>query len=213
MAETLTLQRPEQTRARILRSAAECFARRGYDATGVAEICRRAGVSKGALYHHFSNKQALFLELLNEWLVGLDEQLAELAQTEATVPERLVSMVAAAQQVFVDARGHLPIYLEFWSRASKDADTREATIGHYRRYQAFFEQLYAAGVAEGSLRPIDVQVVAQMTVSLAMGTLLQSLLDPEGSDWGAALWQAVSLLLKGMVASTEPDLREYTASR
>ncbi len=38
-------QRSEDTRARILRAALECFSRAGYDATGVAEICAAAGVS------------------------------------------------------------------------------------------------------------------------------------------------------------------------
>ena len=55
-------QRSEETRARILAAALDRFARYGYDATGVAEICRAAGVSKGAFYHHFPSKQAAFLE-------------------------------------------------------------------------------------------------------------------------------------------------------
>jgi len=40
--------------------ARELFAERGYDATSVEEVLRRAGVSKGALYHHFPTKEALF---------------------------------------------------------------------------------------------------------------------------------------------------------
>ena len=60
-------QRSEETRARILHAALECFSRTGYDASGVAEICAAAGVSKGAFYHHFPTKQAVFIELLNFW--------------------------------------------------------------------------------------------------------------------------------------------------
>ncbi|MCX6071787.1 MAG: helix-turn-helix domain containing protein, partial [Chloroflexi bacterium] len=56
------------TEARILDAAAECFGRRGYDATGVADLCETAGVSKGAFYHHFPSKQAVFMALLNRWL-------------------------------------------------------------------------------------------------------------------------------------------------
>ena len=58
-------QRSEETRARLLEAAEACFSESGYDGTGVAKICRRAGVSKGAFYHHFETKQAIFLELLN----------------------------------------------------------------------------------------------------------------------------------------------------
>ena len=71
----ISQRRGERTRSRILQAAEDCFAQRGYDAASVAEICRSAGVSKGAFYHHFPSKQALFLELLDRWLAELDAQL------------------------------------------------------------------------------------------------------------------------------------------
>ena len=49
-------KRGEETRSRILDAAQGCFVQHGYDATGVAEICRSAGLSKGAFYHHFPSK-------------------------------------------------------------------------------------------------------------------------------------------------------------
>jgi len=60
--------RAEETRTRILNAAQLCFSRYGYDAASVADICKEAGVTKGAFYYHFETKQALFLELLNRWL-------------------------------------------------------------------------------------------------------------------------------------------------
>jgi hypothetical protein len=51
-------RRGEETHNRILDAALEAFARYGYDATGVAEICRRADVTKGGFYHHFPSKWA-----------------------------------------------------------------------------------------------------------------------------------------------------------
>ncbi len=60
--------RSEETRTHILEAALRRFANHGYSAASVDEICAEAGVSKGAFYHHFPSKQALFLELLNEWL-------------------------------------------------------------------------------------------------------------------------------------------------
>ncbi|MCJ7737907.1 MAG: TetR/AcrR family transcriptional regulator [Anaerolineae bacterium] len=54
-----TQQRSQATQTSILDAAAAAFAEQGYDATGVAEICKRAGVSKGAFYYHFESKQLL----------------------------------------------------------------------------------------------------------------------------------------------------------
>jgi AcrR family transcriptional regulator/ferredoxin len=52
------------TRDRLLRGAAEVFARRGYDGTRVADIAAAAGVSNGALYAHFSSKAELLVAAL-----------------------------------------------------------------------------------------------------------------------------------------------------
>jgi AcrR family transcriptional regulator len=50
----------EQTRTALLRVARELFGEHGYGATSTEEIVSLAGVTKGALYHHFADKEALF---------------------------------------------------------------------------------------------------------------------------------------------------------
>ena len=60
------LRDPDSTRQRILGVAAEEFHLRGYKATSLSDILSRAEVSKGALYHHFANKQELGYAVLEE---------------------------------------------------------------------------------------------------------------------------------------------------
>ena len=191
-------QRGEETRSRILQAAMECFAQNGYDGTGVAEICERAGVTKGGFYHHFSSKQTLFLELLEHWLMGVDTQLGMAGSDSDTVPERLLQMAGMAQHVFQTASGQLPMFLEFLRKASRDPEIWQATIAPYRRYQEFFRGLIEAGVAEGTLRPVDPGIAAWVIVSLAVGLMLQEVLDPQGSDWGEVAQEGVRMLLEGL---------------
>jgi AcrR family transcriptional regulator len=54
------LEYSESTRQALVDSAVELFTKRGYAATSLDEVAKRARVTKGALYHHFSGKQALF---------------------------------------------------------------------------------------------------------------------------------------------------------
>lgn len=60
------VERSETTRAELIGSARACFAASGYDAASLDEIAARAGVTKGALYHHFAGKQELFAAVHEE---------------------------------------------------------------------------------------------------------------------------------------------------
>jgi AcrR family transcriptional regulator len=175
--------RAEETRSQLLEAALRLFSQNGYDATGVADICQAAGVSKGAFYHHFPTKRALFLVLLQNWLAGIDANLVTLRQQEGDVPQLLLRMTDVLNSVFQDAGGRLPIFFEYWQQASRDPEIGQATIEPYRRYRLLFTELVQQGVEAGSFRPMDVQVAAQMIISLAVGLLLQGLLDPTGADW------------------------------
>jgi AcrR family transcriptional regulator len=52
--------RADATRRKLLEVARGLFAERGYEATPIEDVLAKAGLSKGALYHHFPNKEALF---------------------------------------------------------------------------------------------------------------------------------------------------------
>ena len=191
-------KRGQETRSRILEAAAESFAQNGYDGTGVAEICHRASVTKGAFYHHFPSKQAVFLELLEQWLAGLDAQLKLVRAGVGTIPERLVQMAGMLRLVFQVAEGKLPIFLEFWAKAGHDPDIWLATVAPYRQYRTFIARMIEMGIAEGSLRAVDPEETAEVIVALAVGLLLQGLLDPQGADRGQIAEEGVRMLLKGL---------------
>ncbi len=189
-------QRSEETRARILDAAVRRFAVVGYDAASVDDICSEAGVSKGAFYHHYPTKQAIFLALMQGWLklidIGLD------AARKDTVPETLMHMTNLLPGVFAAAEDRLPMFLEFWLQASRDETVWKAIIAPYRHYQDQFAGLVKDGVAEGSLKPTDPQAAALAIVSLAVGLVLQGVLDPHGADWEKTARESMRLLMYGL---------------
>jgi AcrR family transcriptional regulator len=77
------MSRAEQaagTRSELMRTARELFAERGYAGVGTEEIVGRAGVTRGALYHHFEDKKDLFRavheELERDLVASIGEQIA-----------------------------------------------------------------------------------------------------------------------------------------
>ena len=77
---TARAARGDATRDALLRAAHDLFAERGYSAVGTEEIVARAGVTRGALYHHFVDKQDLFRaiheELERALVAGIGERIA-----------------------------------------------------------------------------------------------------------------------------------------
>jgi AcrR family transcriptional regulator len=92
-------ERAEATRATLMRAARELFAERGYGAVGTEEIVARAGVTRGALYHHFRDKQDLFRAVHVEMERELMEAIGERMGMESDPWELLVSGLRA----FLDA--------------------------------------------------------------------------------------------------------------
>ncbi len=192
-------KRAEETRTRILQAAQQLFASVGYDATGVAEICHKAGVSKGAFYHHFPTKQAVFMALLNDWLSGLNASMQRLMEQAGNVPQGLVAMAAVSRDVFQSARGQLPMFLEFWRESGHDPAVWSATIEPYRRYTDLFAAIIRKGVEEGALRPVEPQRAARVVVALALGLILQGVMDPDGMAWDEVAQEGMRLLMEGLV--------------
>jgi AcrR family transcriptional regulator len=195
--------RGEETRNHILETATHLFSKSGYDATGVAEICQAAGVSKGAFYHHFPTKQAVFMELLNNYLNGIESGFNLMRQETNDVPKVIIQMAGLVGSLFQNADIHLPIFLEFWTQANHDSQIWEAAIAPYRRYQSYFAVMIQEGIDEGSLQPVDAQLAARVLVSLALGMLMQSLFDPLITDWQDEARRSLELLMKGIARRIE----------
>src|SRR5690349_7669558 len=94
---TLRADQSEATRAALIEAARELFAVRGYGAVATEEIVRAAGVTRGALYHHFAGKTELFEAVYEEVERRLVEQIASSAISSASDP--LAALHAGAQAI------------------------------------------------------------------------------------------------------------------
>jgi AcrR family transcriptional regulator len=82
-------ERREQTRTALLAAARELFAERGFADTGREDIAERAGVTRGALYHHFESKAAVAVAVLEELARELTERVVAAAITTDDPREQL----------------------------------------------------------------------------------------------------------------------------
>ena len=97
---SLKAQQSFVTRTALLTVARELFAERGYAQVGTEEIVRAAGVTRGALYHHFKDKAELFAAVYEDVEGALMERIATSAMAAARDP---LELLRAGASGFLDA--------------------------------------------------------------------------------------------------------------
>ena len=121
--------RGRATRARLIAAAEELFLRLGYDGTSMQDVARRAGISVGTLYHHFADKRALLLELID----GYGERVAAQRRSDLDFAAFLGDDPRAAfatwlRKAHERLRARPSLYLVVLAASGRDEEVR-------RRYQ------------------------------------------------------------------------------
>jgi AcrR family transcriptional regulator len=185
---------------KLLKSAAICFSKNGFDAASVDEICRHAGLSKGGFYHHFASKQDLIIELLNQWLERVDDYIKSTQDSSKNMQELFTNIAGKARPVFVEAGEQLPIFLELWIKSSRDPELKERTITFYKRYLDFFKKVINEGIDSGVVREVNPVAASRIIMAVAVGLMMQGLLDPDGADWDKVARESSAILIGGLAA-------------
>lgn len=96
------IARGRDTRGRLVAIARAEFGTRGYDATSIETILDGAGVARGALYHHFANKAALFDAVLDQVIAELAAGVRRSTRATADPAEKLKAGCLAWLQLVID---------------------------------------------------------------------------------------------------------------
>ncbi|HEX7786787.1 MAG TPA: TetR/AcrR family transcriptional regulator [Methylomirabilota bacterium] len=144
------------TRDKILHAAREVFARKGYHRALVDDIVRASQTSKGAVYHHFPNKEALFLALVDEFADRLGESVAAAIGSAHGALGKVEAAVTAGLETFAGHRELARILLlESVSLGPAYQSKRQEVLG---RFAELIRAHLDEAVAEASIPPLDTRV-------------------------------------------------------
>jgi AcrR family transcriptional regulator len=165
------------TRARLLDAAEHLFTRTGYDGTGIGDVAERAGVSVGTLYHHFADKRALLLELIERWGDRLATQRRTDLDFEAFLGEQPRHAIERwLRNAYTRLQARPSVYLVVLGLAGRDEEVRSR---YHRIEQLAVERLTALiefGQRRGLMRAgLDAQAAAFLihhSLDMAVAQLL-----------------------------------------
>lgn len=181
----------QSTREALVRAARELFGSKGFAATSTEEIVTLAGVTKGALYHHFADKDALFQAVFEQ----VQHEVSDAAVVEFLRPDPWQALIAGCQAwvnahddpairqiALVDARGVLG-----WE-AARAIETRFSTVA----LRASLRKAMQTGVLRRQpLRPLSLMLT---------GALVEACLYVAQADDPAAARADVSVLITSLLS-------------
>src|SRR3990170_1125741 len=154
----------QQTRAldrhrRILDAALQVFSRRGYRDTSVDEIGGASGTSKGGIYFHFPNKEAIFLALLDRTAARLRDKIESALAAHEDPVARADAALLTMLRTFAKHRALARLFMVEALGAGREFHRRMAEIRG--EFAAVIQRQLDEAVRQEIIKPIDTEVAAR----------------------------------------------------
>ena len=153
--------RSEKWKARrdvIVDTSAGVFARQGYHATGIAELCEVNGFGKGAFYYYIGSKEELLAAIhdrvMDEVMLGADR----VAQSGGTPSEQLAMLGEQLLDVIYRYPDHVWVFLHEFPALTEER--AQQFRGRRRDYECRVEAVLQAGIDSGEFRTVDPRLTA-----------------------------------------------------
>ncbi|WP_341975514.1 TetR/AcrR family transcriptional regulator [Microbacterium sp. LTA6] len=184
--------RPGYDRRGLLDAAVTVFNESGYDATSVAALAARLGLSKAALYHHFSSKEEILETALGDALDGLEGVLRQARAVAAG--DRLAEVLQGAVRVLIEQLPAVTLLL----RVRGNSDVERRALDRRRAFDQDVAAIVQAAQVEGAVRD-DVDASVATRLLFGMVNSLVEWYRPTGPEGAEALARDVlTIALDGL---------------
>ena len=172
-------ERSRQTQARVTQATIECILEKGIRATSTVDVARLAGVSRGALVHHYPSKTLLMQAALEDLLSREVESVREMAVKVKAGELNFDSLLKALHEHF---KGDLyMVTLEYLTNARTDPDIMKVLVTLGSKFNDSLEQIWEQLVASANRTSHQNRVALNATLCMMRGMGAQSIWrdDPE----------------------------------
>jgi AcrR family transcriptional regulator len=146
-------ERTTETRARIMSAVVESIAELGFQRSTAAEIARRAGITWGAVQHHFGGKDGILVAVLEDSFTRFAERLIDIDVDGVPLERRVALFIERASQHFAspDFRSTFEILQHY--AADSASDGQKAMLGSWNRiWSRIFDDAHLSATQRASLQ-------------------------------------------------------------
>jgi AcrR family transcriptional regulator len=188
----------DERRRQIIDATVRVLAREGYQRASVNAIVAEAGVSKGLVWHYFTDRDDLMTQTAQQTLVDLRDDVAAGLDLSADVPTIVRAAVRDAAGLHVAQRDRLEAIRQVVQNLRAPDGTPRLGLADYEETYGHQTELFRRGQDEGTIRPdLDPRHLAVLYQG-AVDTMLAHLDAWPDADRSAFVTSVAELLLGGM---------------
>lgn len=192
------LRNPDRTREGLLRAAFREIYRSGFQSAGLNTILASAGVTKGALYHHFDSKEALGYAVVEEVVAALPRErwLDPLQRSEDKDPiDALIGIVRAIPSRPKDVKGGCPLLNLAQEMSQLDEQFRKRLERIFHRWQDGIAAALRRGQSQGTVRrDLAPEETASFLIALVEGYAVLAKNAQDAKVWNMGVTNTVKWL-------------------
>ena len=189
-------ERKQKSIKKIIGIAQKLLRKKRFESKDIDKICKQAGLTRGAFYHHFGSKQRFLLKLLDNWINEISAEISSAEFETYNTIEIFNTIIDRMQPVFEKAGKQLPVFLELYIKSISDENLKSFTSDTYNNFINFFSTLVISGIKKGDLnKTTDPLFTAKILFAITIGLLIQGLLNPVETDWAELAKKSVCILL------------------
>ena len=186
----------------ILDAALTVLVQNGYEGSRMDDVVSESQLSKGAIYWYYKSKKAMYLDLVNFWVIRYSATINHLVENDQAAPDQLKSLF----NYFIDQYESDPdpfiALTEFWSMAQKDDDFRAKLQKVYSQFLEVLEKIIAKGVKDGDFKKLDIRITA-MSIMLNIESINWfTLFDTHGVSARDYIQTISDFILAGLLKKT-----------
>jgi len=153
-------------KADILTAAELLFAEFGYEGTSTRQIAKASGANMAMINYYFGSKEGVFLEIMEERIMGFKSQLDQIDEEPISPKEKILKVVEQyTARIFSNINFHKMMHreLSLTQRPEMFGQIKDAMASNRKVIETIIEK----GISDGSFRNVDVR----MSIATIMGTI------------------------------------------
>jgi len=195
------MRNPEATKETILRESGILFNTRGYKATSISDITGATGLTKGAIYRHFTSKDALEIETLIHMSDIMNDKVRQRVKAEKTAGDKLRAVLHFFESYISNPplKGGCPLMNAAVEADDAHPDLRQTALEILNGLRTSLISILEKGIYYKQLkRNIDKDLYATLIIASLEGAIMMSKLSGNDDDI-----KRIITFLEGQIAEIE----------